>query len=93
MRIDATKDQIKSFTESLLWADMRRELVIWRKSFEQERASIVDNAAEGNPSTAAILLQMGDINGRIKAVDYIMALPGMFIIEKESEEASKINPT
>jgi hypothetical protein len=92
VRIDATKDQISSFNESLLWADIRRELLLWKKGFENERASIVDNAAENNPSTASVLLHMGDINGRIKAVEYMLSIPEMFLSVKESEQ-SKINPT
>ena len=41
--------------------------------------SVVDDAADSNPSTASVLLHMGDLNGRQKAVDYMLSLPDIFL--------------
>ena len=77
--IRSTKMQVEAFKESFIWQDIMDELLIWKKSFDIERNSIVDNAAESNPSTASVLLHMGDINGRVKTVDYLLRLPDVFL--------------
>ena len=77
--IRATRDQIQEFQESLLWKDIVRELTMWKSGFRREMSSIVDGAAEANPTTAAVLMHLGDINGRIKAVDYMIGIPEMFL--------------
>ena len=48
---------------------------------------IVSDAEAENPSTAAVLMHMGDINGRVKAVDYLLELPKIFlqVLEDEAE--------
>jgi len=79
IRITSTKDQITEFKESFLWADIKRELNMWKVGFEGEYSSIVDEAAATNPSTASVLLHMGDINGRAKAVDYMLSIPDIFL--------------
>jgi hypothetical protein len=79
IEIHSTKDQLRDFKESVLWNDIIRELESWKKGFNDEMLSIVDNAADTNPTSAAILLHMGDLNGRIKAVDYFLSLPDVFL--------------
>jgi hypothetical protein len=85
-----TKSQIEEFKESILWADMVMELNLWKEGFESEMRSIVDLATDNNPSTASVLLHMGDLNGRIKAVDYILSMLDVFLsilnIEPEDKE-------
>lgn len=71
--------ELEAFKESTIWTDFVRELNAWKQGFENESRTIVDNAAAANPSTASVLLHMGDINGRIKAVDYMLSLPDVFI--------------
>lgn len=88
----ATTEQIKEFLESVLWQDIVRELEVWRKGFNYEMMSIVDNAADTNPSSASVLLHMGDINGRVKAIDYLISLPNVFLQLKE-ERKEKQNDT
>lgn len=77
--INATKDQIEEFKSSILWADMVRELNAWSLGFNIEMMSIVDSAEKENPSTAHVLLHMGDLNGRQKAVAYFLSLPDVFL--------------
>lgn len=77
--VNSTKIQLDEFKESLVWKDIVEELNVWKKGFEIEMANIVDNAAEENPSTASVLMHMGNISGRIKAVGYIKDLPDMFL--------------
>jgi len=79
IRITSTKDQITEFKESFLWADIKRELNMWKVGFEGEYSAIVDEADAKNPSTASVLLHMGDINGRTKAVDYMLSIPDIFL--------------
>ena len=77
--VNATKLQIEEFQNSLIWKDIKRELNMWRRGFRKELETIVDDAATENPSTASVLLHMGDLNGRIKSVDYILNLPNIFL--------------
>ena len=85
LKVNATRDQIEEFKESVIWQDIRRELFSWQRGFNKEMMSIVDEAASENPSTASVLLHMGDLNGRQKAVDYLISLPDVFLSLKEEE--------
>ncbi|MCK4828113.1 hypothetical protein KA005_70945 [bacterium] len=87
--INATKDQIEEFKDSILWSDMVRELNSWKEGFNGEMMSIVDNSADENPSTASILLHMGDLNGRQKAVDYIISILDVFLSILETKETKE----
>jgi hypothetical protein len=95
MKVNATRGQIEDFKESVLWNDMIRELTAWKEGFNREMLSIVDDAASENSSTASILLHMGDLNGRQKAVDYFLSILDVFLnaleIEKEDKEAKEVS--
>jgi hypothetical protein len=92
IEIYATEEQIRSFMESILWADIVRELESWSEGFRREQDSVVDEAAVTNPSTAAVLMHLGDLNGRQKAVRYILGLPEMLLdIKQEQKESKKTN--
>ena len=86
VRVQATKGEIESFKESVLWLDIVTELESWKKGFNDEMLSIVDNAATENPTSASVLLHMGDLNGRQKAVDYMLSLLDVFIDILESRK-------
>jgi len=89
LTVNATKAQIENFKESILWQDIRRELSFWSEGFNREMKSIVDNAEGRNPSTASVLLHMGDLNGRMKAVEYFLNLPDVFldVLEAKKDES------
>lgn len=76
--VNATKTAVEEFKESILWADIVRELENWRLGFQMEMMSIPDRSADENLSTASILMHMGDINGRVKAVDYMLTILDVF---------------
>jgi len=78
IKINATLDQIEGLKESIIWKDIVRELRNWKKGFNMEMMSIVDNAESNNPSTASVLMHMGDLNGRQKAVDYFISILDVF---------------
>jgi len=86
VEICATKDQIEDFKVSVLWKDIVTELLAWKEGFTREMQSIVDDAARDNPSTASVLLHMGDLNGRQKAVNYFLTLPDVFLGILESRK-------
>jgi len=92
--INSTKSEIEEFKKSVLWYDMIRELRSWRKGFNLEMQSIVDDAKEDNPSTASVLLHMGDLNGRQKAVDYLLGLPDLFLsLLEDKKDGSRRDKT
>jgi len=86
VQVDSTKGQIEEFKSSILWRDFQRELKFWAEGFNNEMKSIVDNAESSNPSTASVLLHMGDLNGRIKAVKYMLNLPDVFLDVLEAKK-------
>lgn len=76
--VNATKTAVEEFKESILWADIVRELENWRLGFQMEMMSIPDMSADKDLSTASVLMHMGDINGRVKAVDYMLTILDVF---------------
>jgi len=84
-KINATLDQIEALKTSVIWDDITRELEAWKKGFALEQDAIVDDAATENPSTASVLLHMGDLNGRRKAVDYVLSILDVFEDIKKAE--------
>ena len=89
IKINATLDQIEGLKESIIWKDIVRELRNWKKGFNMEMESIVDNAESNNPSTASVLMHMGDLNGRQKAVDYFISILDVFTDLKREEIENK----
>ena len=89
IQVRVSKEAIKEFKESILWADIVEELKSWKEGFNREMLSIVDAAESENPSTASVLLHMGDLNGRQKAVDYFLSLPDVFIDLLNTEKENK----
>ena len=79
IQVNATKLQIEEFKQSLLWQDIVRELEMWKKGFSLEMGAIVDDAASTHPSTAEVLMHLGDLNGRQKAVDYVLNILDVFL--------------
>ena len=78
-------------TDYLLGYSDDRKGKISDDRFENELKSIVDDAADNNPSTASVLLHMGDLNGRVKAVEYMKSIPDIFlnILEDKKDDGRK----
>lgn len=93
MKVFSTRDQIEDAKASMFWRDVVRELTAWKEGFNREMMSIVDDAEAENPSTASVLLHMGDLNGRQKAVDYILSLPDVFLsfLEEQRKEPKEVS--
>lgn len=89
VEIYATKAQIEEFISSLLWGDLTRELLKWKKGFVEEAIAIPNEAPESNPSTATVLMHLGDVAGRANAVDYFLSLPEMFLQILEDKKEAK----
>ncbi len=88
IQVRTSIDAIEEFKKSILWFDIVEELNSWKEGFNREMQSIVDDAEGKNPSTASVLLHMGDLNGRQKAVDYFLSLPDVFLslLQEKREE-------
>jgi hypothetical protein len=86
--VNSTRSQIEDFKSSVLWQDMQRELKFWSEGFNREMKTIVDDAASNNPSTASVLLHMGDLNGRVKSVEYFLSILEIFldVLDMKKEE-------
>ena len=91
IEIMSTKRQIRNFKKNnFVWKDIVNEVIKWQEGFDSERANLVNKSKQDNPSTASVLLEMGDINGRIMAANYIINLPDLFlsILEEKSNDIS-----
>lgn len=91
MVVNATKGQIEAFKDSVLWQDICRELDFWTEGFAVEQDVIVDNAAKDNPSTASVLLHLGDLNGRKKAIAYLKQILDVFldVLEDKKDDSKR----
>ena len=85
----ASQEAIKEFKKSILWADMRDELLFWLEGFKDEQEGITDDAIEGNKSTASVLMHLGDLTGRKKAVNYLLGMLDVFLSEFEVKKEDK----
>lgn len=73
-----TLEQIKSFLESPLWADLLEELSDWKTRAESEYGSCTD------------LLHLGKIQGRSEALIFMMSLPDVIHEEIEAEYETRM---
>ncbi len=87
--VRATKSQIEDIVKDFFWQDVVKELTVWKKAFQLEQGNIVDDSAEENHSTATVLMRLGDLNGRAKAVDYLLSLPDIFLSILEDQKENK----
>jgi len=77
--VNATRLQIEEFKKSILWKDMKRELRVWKRDISVEPLSIVNNAQDSNPTSASVLMHLGDVHGRLQAIEFLIGLPDMFL--------------
>ena len=89
--VNSTRVQIEEFKESILWADIVRELESWAEGFRREQDGIVDESATTNPSTASVLMHMGDLNGRQKAVQYFVGILDIFLDVKNESKSTEVS--
>jgi len=89
VKVNASRESILEFKKSILWNDIVKELRGWKKGFNIEMLGIVDDAAKENPSTASVLLHMGDLNGRQRAVDYFLSILDVFLSILEEDKENK----
>ena len=85
----STVGDLEELKKSLPWCDIVNELELWKTGFENELKSIVNISVDSNPTSASILMHLGDINGRIKAVDYLLELPNVLIEFLKTQSESK----
>ena len=91
IELRTTRGEIEDFKNSILWKDMKAELGKWLKMCRIEQDGIVQDAEENNPSTATVLLHIGDINGRKKAINFILEMPDMFLSILDYKLEDKLN--
>ena len=89
LKVNASRNQIEDLKESVIWNDITRELKSWKRGFNTEMSNIVNDAEDENHSTASVLLHMGDLNGRQKAVDYVLSILDVFLDIIETQKENK----
>ena len=94
IKVYSSKSDLEELLESIVWMDIVNELDAWLKGFEIERDAIVDDAAETNPSTAAVLMHLGDLNGRKKTIEYMKQIPSILLqVLEDNKDDSRRNKT
>lgn len=90
--VRSTRDQIADFKGSILWKDIKRELVLWKKRFQSEYDSVISQCINGEENSASVLTHLGDLHGRGAAIEYFLHLPDVFlqVLEAETEEKESI---
>lgn len=92
--ISATKGQIEEFKESLLWADIKLELTMWKNQFKDEPIQLATNARNNQENTASVLVHLGSLEGRHMAIDYMLGILDVFLqLKEEEEEDARRNKT
>ena len=91
IEINSTKSQLEDFKESIIWKDIVHELEVWLEGFEHEHDEVIEEVADKNLSTANVLLHLGDLHGRKKAILYVLGLPDVLIGVLEARDKNKNN--
>jgi len=91
-KIYSTKSQLEEFKkESLIWKDFKRELRILARNAVMEyrlvgEAIKNDQGIMVTPTTAEVLIHLGDIKGREKAVAHFLSIPDILLQILEGKE-------
>jgi len=100
VRVRATKSQIEEFKETIIWKDIKREIRQWKRMCQEEYSQVVGDCigsgpktvdgqvVSDRPNTATVMLHLGSINGRERAMDYLLSIPDIFIqiLEERKKE-------
>ena len=90
VEVNATKLQLEGFKESILWQDIKRELVKWRSGAQQEYSRVIGDVIEGDSGIENSDMHLGSLYGRERTIDFMLSLPDMFLeILKEKEDGLK----
>lgn len=91
VEINATKNQVEDFKESVLWQDICRELDFWAEGLEVENELLPDEIVKKNLSTAAALTLFISIEERKAAVKYFKQIPEVFlqILEEKANDSGR----
>ena len=89
--IKSTKSQVEEFVESFIWKDMLDELEALEKRTFAEYLTIgmTEHDKDGNeikPTTADVLMHVGELRGHLKALNYFRGLPEIFLQYFEEKE-------
>jgi len=77
--MNATKSQVEDFKESLLWKDIKRELVEWKKMAKDEYSQVVGDAINDPTTTSNTLMHLGSLYGREATIDHLLVMPDVFL--------------
>lgn len=82
--VNATRDQIEEFKNSILWKDIKCELEMWKDGCKGEYGQTVGDSITSGMN---ILTHLGDIHGREMTIDYLLSLPDVFLeVLKDKDE-------
>ena len=89
-----TVDEIEEFEKSFLWLDIKDELNNLAENAQVEydlvgEPILNDEGVRVTPTTAEVLIHLGDIKGRRKAVSYFLSIPDILkqILEDRKDES------
>lgn len=77
--VNATRNQIEDFVDSLLWKDIKRELKIWQRASVDEYSQVIGNIISGDSDIENSDMHLGSLYGREKTIDFLLSIPEMFL--------------
>ena len=93
VEIKSTKSEIEEFKKSFLWMDIKDELdkLAERAQLEYDlvgESVVNDEGVRVTPTTAEVLIHLGDIKGRKKSVNYFLNILDIFLqlLEDQTED-------
>lgn len=97
--IRCSKSEIEEFKNSFVWLDIKDELNDLAKRAEVEYDVLGESHTDDNgnvvvPNTAKVLIDLGHIKGRRKAVSYFLNIPNILLqILEDKKNDTKYKPT
>ena len=89
VQVRCSRVDIEQLKASTIWRDIVDELESWKQGFDNELHSLVDIIAKDHTGTAEVLTHLGEINGCLKTVDYLINLPDQLKEILDSREKDK----
>jgi hypothetical protein len=92
--IRSSRVQLEDFKNSIIWKDMKRELLMWKRAFKKEYKDVVRDCLDGKENPVSAQTHLGELYGRESAIEYILQIPDIFLqILEDNKDGLRHNKT
>lgn len=85
-KLYSAKIELEQLQSSIPWLDITNTLERWKTGFENQQKTLIEDAKSGKLTNTAYLLNQGDLEGRVRLIEYILMLPDVLIHELENRK-------